>query len=138
MTALKQFRELSSKHSNTGVQILGGAIAVMAFANIFSGFSLQCIDNTTARLMNKIDILIGGAAMAFGGLIVFAARSNLIKKQEHMVIGVASLFLLAQAILSLIGQSNDEDCKKGTLSTLGNIASLVFSLIGFTSILTKK
>tara|TARA_E500000331_G_C16685446_1_gene467310 strand:- start:159 stop:425 length:267 start_codon:yes stop_codon:yes gene_type:complete len=88
--------------------------------------------------MNKIDLLIGGAAMAFGGMLVFGARMKMLQGQEHVAIGVASLFLMVQAVLSLAGQSKEKDCQKGVLSTLGNIVSIILGLIGFTSMLTRK
>lgn len=135
---LQRFRKLTAKHSSAGVQVLGSAIAFMAFANILSGFSLQCVENSSARSMNKIDLLIGGAAMAFGGMLVVGARMKMLQGQEHVAIGIGSLFLMAQAILSLAGQSKEKDCQKGVLSTLGNIVSIILALIGFTSMLTRK
>tara|TARA_Y100001970_G_C14182153_1_gene830419 strand:- start:1430 stop:1840 length:411 start_codon:yes stop_codon:yes gene_type:complete len=136
MSALVKFRQLSKRHANVGLQVMGVCITIMALTNIMSAFSMQCVENESARSMNKINLLIGGAAMAFGGILFYAARSNLLT-EETIALGVASLFLLAQAIVSLIGQSGDKDCQKGILSNLGNIGSVVLALLGVTSVLVK-
>ena len=133
---LANFRRLGKKHGNTGIQVLGGMIAIMALSNVFAAFSLQCVENKGARTMNKVELLLGGASMAFGAALLYGARSKMItKSSERLAVGVASIFLMTQAIVSFAGQSGDGDCKKGLFANLGNIASVVAALLGIAMVL---
>ena len=120
---------LTITHTPPMAQAVGLLIIFMAVSNVLSAFQLQCTASPTARFMNKVDLLIAGAASALGAGIVL----NAISKNPKMLVGVGSGVLLVQSVVALAAQSTDPDCQRSTLADLATAAVLLLSLAGAAS-----
>jgi len=123
---------LTITHTPPMAQAVGLLIVLMAVSNVLSAFQLQCTASPTARFMNKVDLLIAGAASALGAGIVLNS------KNPKMLVGVGSGVLLVQSVVALAAQSTDPDCQRSTLADLGTAAVLLLSLAGAASVVAAR
>ena len=98
-------------------EVVGAIVGFMAVSNVLSAFQLQCLENETARTVNKIELLLGGAGLVFGLGVVYYKSLALI----DVALGV----LLVQSILALMSQSPEEDCEKGAMINVVNVLVLL-------------